>query len=136
NGPVQYDVVSNQLSPGIGREFATQVGGLGYGTRYYVVVRAKDAQGRMSIRQGSFRTVSATATLTLHRIKVVDDGDKGRNTGELYFRLWVGDDTYSSWFSGRKKLDSGDVLTIKANGSSHPGYSLQVPANSGSRFEL
>ena len=48
----------------------------------------------MNIRQGSFRTVSATARVTIHKIKVVNDGDKGRNTGELYFRLWLGNDVY------------------------------------------
>ena len=31
----------------------------------------------MNVRQGSFRTVSATATVTIHKIKVVNDGDKG-----------------------------------------------------------
>ena len=89
----------------------------------------------MSVRQGSFRTVSATATVTIHKIKVVNDGDKGRNTGELYFRLWLGDEVYSSWYSGRKELDSGDVFDVKANGSSHTGFSFQVSANGDAKFD-
>ncbi len=133
-GLAQYDVVSNQISPGLTRSFKVHVDGLGYGTTYYVVVRAKDAEGRLNTRQGSFRTVSATATVTIHKIKVVDDGDKGSNTGELYFRLWHGDDPFSSWYSGRKKLDSGDVLGVKTG--SNAGYSFQVPANEGATFDM
>lgn len=129
SGLAQYDVVSNQLSPGLTRSFKTQVGGLGYGTRYYVVVRAKDAEGRMNTRQGSFRTVNATARVTIHKIKVVNDGDKGSNTGELYFRLWLGDDNYASWNSGRKELDSGDAFSVN-------GVSFHVSANGGSKFEM
>ena len=92
NGLTQYEVVSNQVSPNFTKSFKIHVGGLDYGTRYYVVVRAKDAKGRMNVRQGSFRTVTATARITIHKIKVVNDGDKGGNTGELFFRLSVGDD--------------------------------------------
>ena len=84
-GPSQFDIVSNQSSPGMTRAWRTQVGGLLPGTRYWAVLRAKDAEGRMSIRQGSFRTVSAHALVTLHKIKVLNDGDKN-SKGELYFR--------------------------------------------------
>jgi hypothetical protein len=136
SGVTQYAVVSNQLSPGLTKSFKTQVGGLGYGTTYYVVVRAKDAQGRMNIRQGSFRTVSATARVTIHKIKVVNDGDKGRNTGELYFRLWLGNDVYDSWYSGRKELDSGAVFDVKAKGSPHTGFSFPVSANGDAKFDM
>ncbi len=135
-GLAQYKVVSNQTSPGFVTSFRTQVGGLDYGTRYYVVVRAKDAEGQMNVRQGSFRTVSATATVTIHKIKVVNDGDKGRNTGELYFRLWVGDDVYSSWYSGRKEIDSGETFDVNARGSSRPGgFSFRVSANGDAKFD-
>ena len=50
------------------KAWAPTVSGLEYGTKYNVVVRARDNQGRVSMRQGSFRTVSATATIMLHRI--------------------------------------------------------------------
>jgi hypothetical protein len=136
SGPAQFDVVSAQASPGLTRSWQTQVGGLGAGTRYYVVVRAKDAQGRMSIRQGSFKTVSASAVVTIHKIKVVGDGDKGSNKGELYFRLWVGDDIYGRWGSGWRKLGSGSVLSVKENGTTRPGYRFTVPANGDGRFSM
>jgi hypothetical protein len=133
SGPAQHDVVSSQSSPGFTRSWKTQVGGLGYGTKYYAVVRATDSQGRTSVRQGSFRTVGATAVVTIHKIKVVNDGDKGRNKGELYFRLWVGDDDFASWGTDMVKLGSGAVYTV---GPSTHGYSFDVPANSGGSFSM
>ncbi len=134
-GLAQYDVVSRQTTPGFTKSWSPQVGGLDFGTRYYVVVRAKDANGHVSIRQGSFRTVSATATVTLHKIKVLNDGDKV-GKGELFFRLWLGDDVLSSWGTGLRKLNSGDVTPVNALGSSRPGFSFQVSANGDAKFDM
>jgi hypothetical protein len=135
NGPAQFDVVSSQQSPGFVRSWQTQVGGLAPGTVYHVVVRAKDRQGRMSVRQGTFKTVPAHAVVTIHRIKVLNDGDKGRNKGELYFRLWVGDDVLARWGSGWTKLGSGSVLTVRHD-STRPGFIFSVPANGDGAFEM
>ena len=44
-------------------------------------MRATDAQGRISERRGTFRTVSATALVTIQKIKIVNDGDKGKAKG-------------------------------------------------------
>jgi hypothetical protein len=132
-GPVSNDVVSSQQSTGLATSWKTQVGGLDYGTTYYAVVKATDAKGRTSVRQGSFRTVRATATVTIHKIKVVSDGDKGRNKGELYFRLWLGDEDYASWGTGQVKIGSGSVYTV----TSAPrvlGFSFTVPANGDATF--
>jgi hypothetical protein len=133
-GLAQYDVVSRQWTPSPTKEFAPAVAGLDYGTKYYVVVRARDSQGRVSFRQGSFRTVSATATITLHRIKVLNDGDKGSNTGELFFSLFVNHDVL--WSTGLRKLDTGDTTNVNAPGSSRPGLMFQVPANGDAEFEM
>jgi hypothetical protein len=133
-GPVQYDVVSRQWTPAPTKAWAPVVTGLDYGTRYYVVVRARDSQGRVSYRQGSFRTVSATATITLHHIKVLNDGDKGSNTGELFFSLYVNDDL--RWGTGLRKLDTGDTTSVNPPGSSRPGFMLQIPANGDAEVEL
>jgi Bacterial Ig domain len=129
----QYDVVSRQRTGAETKSWTPQVGGLDYGAKYYIVVRARDAQGRVSIRQGSFRTVSATATITLHRIKVLNDGDKV-GQGELFFSLWL-DDEYT-WGTGLRKLSSGDTTNVNPPGTSRPGLMLQVSANGDAEFSL
>ena len=133
-GLAQYDVVSRQWTPSPTKEWAPLVAGLDYGTKYYVVVRARDNQGRVSFRQGSFRTVSATATITLHRIKVLNDGDKGSNTGELFFSLYVDHDVL--WSTGLRKLDTGDTTNVNPPGSSRPGLMFQVSANGDAEFSM
>jgi hypothetical protein len=135
-GLAQYDVVSRQWTPSPAKEWAPLVAGLDYGTKYYVVVRARDSQGRVSFRQGSFRTVSATATIMLHKIKVLNDGDKGSNTGELFFHLWLGDDQHATWATGLRKLDSGDLTNVNPSGTSRPGFSFQVSANGDAEFSM
>ena len=134
-GPSQFDVVSSQSSPGMTRSWRTQIGGLLPGTRYWAVVRAKDSQGRMSIRQGSFRTVSAHALVTLHKIKVLNDGDK-TSKGELHFTYWAGGELAVGTSGTFQKLDDGDVVGVKVYGQSRPGFMLSVPANGDAKFKL
>jgi hypothetical protein len=130
-GLASYHIVSSQKTPGYVQAWAPLAGGLDYGTLYYVLVKATDANGHVSFRQGSFRTVSATATVTLHRIKVVNDGDKvGR--GELFFSLFVDKDFL--WGTGLRKLSSGDLTSVNAVGSSRPGLSFQVSADGDAEF--
>jgi hypothetical protein len=133
-GPSQFDVVSNQFSPGMTRSWRTQVGGLLPGTRYWAVLRAKDAEGRMSIRQGSFRTVSAHALVTLHKIKVQNDGDKN-SKGELYFRYYRNDEDFAG-SRGWERIDDGDVVDVKAWGTSRPGFNLLLPANGDAKLRV
>ncbi|MGH3071960.1 MAG: hypothetical protein ACRDNB_06780 [Gaiellaceae bacterium] len=134
-GPSQLQIVSKQSSPGMTRSWQTQVGGLLAGTRYWAVVRAKDAQGRTSIRQGSFRTVSASAIVTLHKIKVLNDGDKGRNKGELYFRYYGGGEELAS--NGTfQKIRSVSVVGVKVYGQGRPGFSMVLPANGDAKLDV
>jgi hypothetical protein len=133
-GLAQYDVVSRQWTPSPTKEWAPLVAELDYGTKYYVVVRARDAQGRVSMRQGSFRTVSATATVMLHKIKVLNDGDKGSNRGEMFFQLWI--DGEHAWGTGLRKLSSGDTTNVNPPGSSRPGFPFTVSANGDAEFTL
>jgi hypothetical protein len=72
--------------------------------RYNVIIRAIDANGRMSVRQGTFETAKRQAIVTFKRIRVHYDGDKGANRGELsfhakvngYWRLKRGEDKVKS----------------------------------------
>ena len=132
-GLAQYDVVSRQWTPSPTKAWTPLVAGLDYGTRYYVVVRARDNQGRVSLRQGSFRTVSATATITLHRIKVLNDGDKV-GKGEMFFRMWFDGDY--AWGTGLRKLSSGDTTNVNPSGTSRPGLPFQVSANGDAEFTV
>jgi hypothetical protein len=111
------------------------VGGLLPGTRYWAVVRAKDAEGRTSIRQGSFRTVSATAVVTLHKLKVLNDGDKGRNKGELHFRYeGAGEELGSN--GTFQKIRSVSTVDVKVAGQSRPGMSMLLPANGDATLDV
>jgi len=128
-------VVSQVSSPVSTKAWAPTVSGLEYGTKYNVVVRARDNQGRVSMRQGSFRTVSATATIMLHRIKVLNDADK-RNKGELFFKLWLHDSPLEAWVTGLRQLNSGDTTNVNPPGTSRPGFSFEVSANGDAEFSM
>lgn len=134
-GPSQLEIVAKQSSPGLTRSWRTQVGGLLPGTRYWAVVRAKDAEGRTSIRQGSFRTVSATAVVTLHKLKVLNDGDKGRNKGELHFRYeGAGEELGSN--GTFQKIRSVSTVDVRVAGQSRPGMSMLLPANGDATLDV
>jgi hypothetical protein len=130
----EYSVVSEQTSPGFVRAWKTQVGGLLPGTTYGVSVRATDRQGRVAERSGSFRTVSATALVTIQKIKIVADGDKGSAKGELYFRYWFAGKEWTS--SGFFKLGSGQVVSARANGTTRPGVIYRFPANGDAKLDV
>lgn len=134
-GPSQFEIVSTQSSPGLTRSWQTQVGGLLPGTRYWAVVRAKDAEGRMSFRQGSFRTVSASAVVTLHKIRVLNDGDKGRNKGELHFRYFGAGKGLGS-NGGFQKIRSPATVGVKVAGQNRPGLSMLLPANGDAKLDV
>ncbi|HEY7604598.1 MAG TPA: hypothetical protein VH760_10080 [Gaiellaceae bacterium] len=130
----EYSVVSEQTSPGFVRAWKTQVGGLLPGTSYGVNVRATDRQGRVAERHGSFRTVSATALVTIHKIKIVNDGDKGKAKGELYFRYFFAGHEHGNY--GFRKLGSGAVIDAKVAGTSRPGAFYRFSANGDARLDV
>jgi hypothetical protein len=130
----EYSVVSEQTSPGFVRAWKTQVGGLLPGTTYGVNVRATDRQGRVAERKGSFRTVSATALVTIQKIKIVADGDKGSAKGELFFRYFFAGRERAS--NGFFKLGSGQVVSAKVSGTSRPGVIWRFPANGDAKLHV
>ena len=113
-----HEIVFDKTNPWLVRSWKPQIGGLLPGTTYHVVVRATDAQGRISERRGTFRTVSATALVTIQKIKIVNDGDKGKAKGELNFRYWfAGHDEAASGFL---KLGSGQIVSARQQGTEPP----------------
>lgn len=81
--------------------------------RYNVIIRAIDANGRMSVRQGTFETAKRQAIVTFKRIRVSYDGDKGRNRGELAFHAKV--NGYWRLSRGEDKVRSNSTVHF-ANG--------------------
>ncbi|HZO62055.1 MAG TPA: hypothetical protein VFB35_03660 [Gaiellaceae bacterium] len=129
-----FQLVASQSSPGYVRSWHTQVGGLLPGTTYHVVMRATDRQGRVLDRKGTFRTVPATALVTIQKIKVVADGDKGSAKGELYFRYTFGGVELANY--GFVKLGSGSLITAKSNSTSRPTVGYRFAANGDAKLDV
>ena len=129
-----HEIVFDQTNPWLVRSWKPQIGKLLPGTTYHVVVRATDAQGRISERRGTFRTVSATALVTIQKIKIVNDGDKGKAKGELFFRYFMAGHEQGS--NGFFKLRSGQVVSAKVRASSRPGVSYRFPAKGDADLQI
>jgi len=129
-----HEIVFDKTNPWLVRSWKPKIGGLLPGMTYHVVVRATDAEGRISERRGTFRTVSATALVTIQKIKIVNDGDKGKTKGELYFRYFFAGHEHGNY--GFRKLGSGAVIDAKVGGTSRPGVFYRFPANGDARLDV
>jgi hypothetical protein len=129
-----HEIVFDQTNPWLVRLWKPKIRNLLPGTTYHVVVRATDAQGRISERRGTFDTVSATALVTIQKIKIVNDGDKGKARGELYFRYFFAGQEHGNY--GFRKLGSGAVIDAKVNGNPRPGVFYRVPANGDAKLDV
>jgi hypothetical protein len=95
------------------------IDGLLTGTRYAVTVKATDAEGRSREESGTFRTRSAQAVVTFHKVVIVDDGDKGPNRGEITLEYRAGGEfVHSSDFA---RYGSGDTVVPRMPGTSRAG---------------
>lgn len=92
------------------------------GTTYQVTAKATDAEGRTRLEHGTFRTRSAVATVTFHKIKVIDDADKGSNAGEISFDYRAGDGIVGG--HGFHRIDSGETVAARAHSSGRPGVTI------------
>jgi hypothetical protein len=129
-----FQLVSVQASPGYVQTWKMQVGGLLPGTSYYVRVRATDRQGGADDREWLFRTVSATALVTIQKIKIIADGDKGSAKGELFFRYFFGGVEKGSY--GFVKRGSGDVMSARVQNTSRPGVIHRFPAIGNEKLQV
>lgn len=111
----------------------TTIDGLLTGTRYTVTVKATDAEGRSREEAGTFRTRSAQAVVTFHKVTVISDSEKvGR--GEISLDFGVGD-VYAGGM-GFQRIGSGDTVAVRAPGTSRPGLLLGVPIDGRPSIEL
>jgi hypothetical protein len=100
-------------------EHAATIDGLLTGTTYAVTVTATDANGGSYVEQGTFRTRSARAVVTFHRVKILSDGDKGANRGEISLGYYA-DGENISW-SEYARYGSGETVVPRMPGTSRPG---------------
>ena len=92
------------------------------GATYHVTAKATDAEGRTRVEEGTFRTRSAVAVVTFHKITVINDADKGSNAGEISFDYRAGDDTVGG--HGFHRIDSGETVAARAYGAGRPGVMI------------
>jgi hypothetical protein len=117
-GPLFTSPAASATSPAGKTAFTAQLKGLEPDTTYHIVVRARDAEGRTAVRQGTFRTkaLDRHVTVTFHSIMIFDDADNGAyGAGEMQFWLHAGDgwafsgDSWDDYFS----VKSGKTITLK-----------------------
>jgi hypothetical protein len=128
------ETVAALVSAGETTSWTPTVSGLLPGTTYAVEATATDAQGRVDRRTGTFRTVEAVARVTLAKITVVDDAEKGANRGELRFTYRVNDVGQDG--GGLRKIGSGTTLGAPVAGTSRPGATFAVPAHAGAVLDV
>ena len=126
--PAVQQVVSSSQSAGLTTAWTTSATLLDPGTSYFVSIQATDAAGHTALAWGSFKTVERKVQVTLWKVKVISDGDKGRARGEMFFDYWAN----GSWLYGERgfhKRSSGDTFTVRADGTTRPGLTMLLPAN-------
>ena len=99
--------------------------GLLTGTTYQVTAKATDAAGATRVEQGTFRTRSAVATVTFHKLTVIHDADKGGNAGEISFDYKAEDQVEVTDFY--RRIDSGETVSARAAKSGRPGSRSPSP---------
>jgi hypothetical protein len=108
----EVDIRTNQLSEHWDGELLDLVAD----SRYNVIIRAIDANGRMSVREGEFVTQRRNVIVRFERIRVAYDGDKGPNRGELTFYGKI--NGYWRAKRGEGKVKSNSTVHFSNNDSS------------------
>ena len=112
---------------------AVTLDGLLTGTQYAVTAKATDAEGRTWSEQGTFRTRSAVATVTYHKVVVTDDGDT-TGQGEIAFDFFAGSVPVGG--IGFHRYGSGDTVVPRMSGTTRPGIWRTVPVDGLSQLGL
>ena len=115
-------------------QHAATIDGLLTGTTYAVSVKATDAAGQAFVEQGTYRTRSARALVTFHKVVILADGDKGANRGEISLGYYA--DGENVRYSGYARYGSGDTVVPKMPGTSRPGVWKSVSIDRQSGLEL
>jgi len=87
--------------------------GLQPGSRYNVIVRATDANGRVAWREGTVDTDARHARVTFTAIKVTNDADKRKsNKGEIEFRVALNTQVQSHLRRSEDTIKSGKTVHL------------------------
>jgi hypothetical protein len=137
-GPM-FTAPEAKVQTGLGMHWSGKVTKLKEHSKYYVVVRATDEQGRTIVRQGSFKTLTRNVQVRFTDINVTWDAEKGADRGEIAFVAavdgeWLlsrGEDKIGSdstvHFAGKGKVDVKDVprqLEVRVQGFERDGGKL------------
>ena len=114
-------------SQGLVTKWTSQIGQLRPGTKYHVIVSATDAQGRSSFQTGTMRMDDRKVRITLLKIKVISDADKGSaNEGEIKFDHRIGDQVFGH--ADFRRIGSGATINV-AGRDGRPGVLAVLVAN-------
>lgn len=113
NAPPYFTNPKTQSDNSFRTDWTTSFTDLEPDTLYYIVVRATDASNNTAFQQGTFKTLSRKVTVTIVKIKVIDDGDHGVNKGEVSFDFFVNDQVVG--YLNQQKVKSGETVSLPAN---------------------
>ena len=126
-GPRFSFVERSVSSQGLVTKWTGQLGQLRSGTKYHVIVSATDAQGRSAYQTGTVRMDDRKVRITLLKIKVISDADKGSaNKGEIKFDHWIGDREFGH--ADFRRIASGSTINV-AGRDGRPGVLAVLDAN-------
>ncbi len=110
-GPRFSFVERSVSSQGLVTKWTGQLGQLRPGTKYHVIVSATDAQGQSAYQTGTVQMDDRKVRITLLKIKVISDADKGSaNKGEIKFDHWIGDQVFGH--ADFRKIGSGATINV------------------------
>ena len=116
-GPMFVGRPDARLDTGVyGKSYKGRLAGLQPDSRYNVIIRATDANGRVAWREGTLDTDARHARVVFDRIKVHADADKGRNRGEIQFRVALGEDVQFHLKRDEDKIKSGKTVHLPKGG--------------------
>ena len=126
-GPRFSFVERSVSSQGLVTKWTGQLGQLRPGTKYHVIVSATDAQGQSAYQTGTVQMDDRKVRITLLKIKVISDADKGSaNKGEIKFDHQIGDQVFG--YADFRKIGSGATIDVEGR-DGRPGVLAVLVAN-------
>ena len=126
-GPRFSFVERSVSSQGLVTKWTGQLGQLRPGTKYHVIVSATDAQGQSAYQTGTVQMDDRKVRITLLKIKVISDADKGSaNKGEIKFDHRIGDQVFGH--ADFRRIGSGATINVEGR-DGRPGVLAVLVAN-------